>query len=142
MLQFIESAPVFVRTAGNAGPMPPAFKRNCLPVLALTLGLANTLAGCSAGPVIDQLPGDLGLPAGAPSRPAAPYDYPAVHDMPPPRPTRTMSDEEQFRLENELTAVRKRQEGRLAPGKNIAPTAKEKPTTAENDEPAGTKSKP
>ena len=61
------------------------------------------LGGCSAGPMIDRLPGEMGgLPAGAPARPATPYQYPAVHDMPPPRSTTPMSEEEQFKLEKEL----------------------------------------
>jgi hypothetical protein len=122
--------------------MARARERKSLLVLAQTLGLASALAGCSVGPVIDQLPGDLGLPAGGPVRPATPYAYPAVHDMPPPRATKTMSDEEQFRLENELTAVRNRQEGRPTTGKKDLPAASEKPTTAANDKPAGTKTNP
>jgi len=142
MLQFLESAPVFVRTADTARPMARSLERKSLLVLALTWGLANALVGCSAGPVIDQLPGDLGVPAAAPARPVAPYEYPAVHDMPPPRATKTMSDEEQFKLENELTAVRNRQEGRPVPAKKVVPERNKRPTTAENDEPAGTKTNP
>jgi hypothetical protein len=72
--------------------------------------LAAALAGCQAGPVVDQLPGDMGLPKGAPARPVAPYQYPAVHDMPPARAITPMTDEEQLRLEKELSAVRDRQE--------------------------------
>ena len=47
------------------------------------LGLGMTLVGCAASPLVDQLPAGIGLPAGTPSRPATPYQYPAVHDMPP-----------------------------------------------------------
>ncbi|HEY0222932.1 MAG TPA: hypothetical protein VGC38_00285, partial [Pseudolabrys sp.] len=68
------------------------------------------LAGCSAGPWSDQMPQSLGgLPADAPARPLSPYQYPAVHDMPPPRATKPMNDEEQFKLEKELSAIRDRQ---------------------------------
>lgn len=78
-------------------------------ILAVFL-LAAALAGCAAGPIVDELPGDLGLPKGAPARPVAPYQYPAVHDMPPARATTPMTDEEQLKLEKELTAVRDRQQ--------------------------------
>ena len=78
-------------------------------ILAICL-LAAALAGCAAGPIVDELPGDLGLPKGAPARPVAPYQYPAVHDMPPARATTPMTDEEQLRLEKELSTVRDRQE--------------------------------
>jgi hypothetical protein len=99
--------------------------------LARALGLVMALVGCSPGAAIDQLPDSLGLPAGAPARPAAPYQYPAVHDMPPPRATAPMSDEEQFKLEKELRAVRDRQE---------APDGKagQKATKGQNDQPEGT----
>ena len=79
---------------------------------ALGLGLALTLAGCSSGAVIDQMPSNLGLPAATPERPTTPYVYPAVHDMPPPRATPTMSEEQQVKEEEEMKAVRDRQEAR------------------------------
>lgn len=91
------------------------------------LGLATVLAGCSPGPLIDRLPDNMGLPAGTPARPTTPYQYPAVHDMPPARATPTMSDEEQARLEKELAAVRERQTAGEAPAKKPAPPAKKKP---------------
>jgi hypothetical protein len=114
------------------------------------LGLATVLAGCSPGPMIDRLPGDMGLPAGAPARPTTPYQYPAVHDMPPARATAPMSDEEQLKLEKELTAVRERQEAQEAkeakegPDKTAAqpaknPPAKKKPASAKNGQAAGAK---
>jgi|PersoiStandDraft_1058852.scaffolds.fasta_scaffold33396_2 hypothetical protein len=122
------------------------------------LGLATVLAGCSPGPMIDRLPGDMGLPAGAPARSTTPYQYPAVHDMPPARATAPMSDEEQLKLEKELTAVRERQEAQEAkeakeakegpdktaaqPAKNPPaknPPAKKKPASAKNGQAAGAK---
>jgi hypothetical protein len=78
--------------------------------MMVVLVLAAALAGCAAGPLADQLPGDMGLPKDAPARPIAPYQFPAVHDMPPPRATRPLNDEEQFKLEKELGAVRDRQQ--------------------------------
>lgn len=109
---------------------------------AATLGLAAALAGCSAGPLIDKLPADMGLPANAPARPETPYEYPAVHDMPPARASVPMTEEEQVRLEKELANVRDRQEGRPSSGKKAAPAAKKPPKDAENGQPAGAKANP
>jgi len=114
------------------------------------LGLAVALAGCAPGPVIDRLPGDVGLPAGTPLRPESSYQYPAVHDMPPVRSTPTMSEDEQLRLEKELAATRDRQEGRAAPAKKAAaaaakasaPASKKMPATVINVPPAGAATNP
>jgi hypothetical protein len=106
------------------------------------LGLAAALAGCSAGTIADRLPGEMGLPADAPARPEAPYDFPAVHDMPPDRALATMSEDEQVRVENELARVRDRQEGRPQPGKKAAPAPKKLPKDAENGQTAGAKANP
>jgi len=92
--------------------------------LWIALGLAAALAGCSASSIIDKLPAEMGLPAGSPARPATPYQYPAVHDMPPERASETMTEEEQMRLEKELANLRDRQEGRPPPAKKTVPTAK------------------
>jgi hypothetical protein len=117
---------------------------------ALSLGAFVALAGCSSGQVIDDLPANLGLPADAPARPATPYQYPAVHDMPPPRTSAPMSAEDQLRLEKELTAVRNRQEGRNPQDENALPaakknaekTAKKKPADGQDGETAGAKTNP
>lgn len=53
-----------------------------------------------------------GLPANAPSRPATPGVYPAVNDIPAPRQERPLSVDEQTRLEQDLKALKARQEGR------------------------------
>ncbi len=79
---------------------------------AAILGLAAALAGCSPGAMIDKLPADMGLPANTPARPETPYEYPAVHDMPPARASAPMTEEEQVKLEKDLANVRDRQEGR------------------------------
>jgi hypothetical protein len=134
-------------------------------ILAVCL-LAAALAGCAAGPIVDEFPGAMGLPKGAPARPVTPYQYPAVHEMPPARTTTPMTDEEQLRLEKELSAVRDRQEvnegqkgkktqenpggkaktaAPLAP-KKTAPVTEKQPSTLPNNAilvpPAGAKTNP
>ena len=103
------------------------------------LALATVLSGCSAQTISDHLPSEVALPAGAPARPETPYVYPAVHDMPPDRPTSPMTEEEQVKLEQDLTRTRDHQEGRPAV-KKPATTAKkttkkpqEKPKDAKSD---------
>ena len=82
----------------------------------------------------------------APARPMTPYQYPAVHDIPPPRASAPMSDEEQLRLEKELRSVRDRQEaqeGRKPPKASVAtakrtvPAAKEKAAPVTEKQPSG-----
>ena len=82
------------------------------------------------------------MPAGAPDRPATPYQYPAVHDMPPDRTAVPMTEEEQVNLEKDLTNVRDRQEGRPPPARKPASTAKKPPSDAENGQTAGAKPNP
>jgi hypothetical protein len=77
-------------------------------IVVLAIGLL--LAACS-GSESFELPQSLGgLPTDAPARPTTPYQYPAVHDMPPPRSVKTLSDEELRKVEKDLTAARERQE--------------------------------
>lgn len=98
------------------------FGRISRPVMSLAvLTAAAMVAGCTPGTAVDDLPGGLGLPAGTPARPAAPYSYPAVHDMPPPRSTTPLSEEQQFSLERDLQAARDRQEGKPAAGRKSTP---------------------
>ena len=112
--------------------------------------------------MVDQLPGEMGLPKGAPARPETPFQYPAVHDMPPPRATVPMNDEEQFKLEKELREVRDRQEAQegkkgkksqdsqagtakmtVPPSsKKAAPLAERQPSNAIVVPPAGVKTYP
>lgn len=106
-----------------------------LSTVLMALGLAGVLAGCAPGPVIDKLPGDLGLPADAPARPADAYNYPAVHDMPPPRADPALTDEQQVKVEKELNEVRDRQENRVNEDEKPAPKKKQpakKPAKSEN----------
>ena len=101
--------------------------------------MAVVLASCAPGAMIDKLPDSVGLPAGAPARPAQAAEYPAVHDMPPPRAEPALSTEQQLNAEKELNAVRDAQEDRLKaeqkpPAKPKAPAKKpvKKPAKDEN----------
>jgi len=77
----------------------------------LAAGTALVLSACSASQTLEQLPENLGgLPADAPSAPKKTYQYPAVHDMPPPRASKPLSDSELLKLENDLKAARAKQE--------------------------------
>ena len=116
--------------------------------LLAAFAVAASLTGCSAGPLADkleQMPQSLGgLPPDTPKAPAMPYQYPAVHDMPPPRSAEPMSEDQQFRLEKELNAARDRQEAaNLAAqkaaeaAKTAKKAAKKKPAPAENGQNAG-----
>jgi hypothetical protein len=75
----------------------------------LTLALAASLGACAS--TVADLPSQVGgLPAGAPERPAQASAYPAVHDMPPPRPNTVLTAEERAKAEADLRALRERQE--------------------------------
>jgi hypothetical protein len=75
-------------------------------LVALLLAGAATASGCST--VIDVIPTAVGgLPEGTPERPA-PKDYPAVHDLPPPRNDTPLNETEKKRLKDDLTKVRDR----------------------------------
>jgi len=115
--------------------------------------LAAWLTGCSAGPLVESLPESLGgLPAGTPPPPKVPFQYPAVHDMPPPRSTQPLSDEQQWRLEQDLNALRNRQEKREAADSGATPAkkakkkagkkARKKPMALHGGENTGAKSNP
>jgi hypothetical protein len=86
------------------------------------------LAGCAPGTTIDELPSGVGLPAGTPSRPATSYQYPAVHDMPPPRATKPLDEQQQQQLKQNLETVRDRQEQRTGTAPKAAPKRKNNTT--------------
>src|SRR6266511_4134641 len=75
---------------------------------------AGFLGGCSAGSTVaDHLPTALGgLPEGTPQRSNTTSAYPAVHDMPPPRPTTVSTNAERQSsraiLPQPATALRRR----------------------------------
>jgi hypothetical protein len=107
--------------------------------LFFVLGAAALLTACSPGPMIDKLPGDLGLPAGTPARPPSNNQYPAVYDTPPARPTQPMNEEQQLNLEKDLATVRDKQESSAGTAKKAAPPQKKRPADANSGQAAGTK---
>jgi hypothetical protein len=77
-------------------------------LVALLLAGAVTVSGCSSYTLIDAMPTAIGgLPEGTPERPTA-QNYPAVHDLPPPRNDTPLNDAEKKRLKDDLTKVRDR----------------------------------
>jgi hypothetical protein len=115
--------------------------------------LAAALAGCSVGPVVDLVPTAVGgLPAGTPTRPAEPAQYPAVHDMPPPRADTPLTADDQVKMEKDLKAARDQQEDQVKALSDDQPAAKKAPAVAvkpkkkkpaaKNDETTGAKTSP
>jgi hypothetical protein len=98
---------------------------------ASALSSALVLGGCSSAAVIDQLPSGMSEPAATPARPTTAYQYPAVHDMPPPRAIPTMSEEQEFKAEKDLAAIRDKQKARTGADKRAAKPAKKKPETGD-----------
>ena len=64
----------------------------------------------------------VGVPDGAPERPAAPAAYPAVHDVPPPRNSVVLTNTEAAQLEADLVTARDQQQS----GVGIKPQPKKK----------------
>jgi hypothetical protein len=82
--------------------------------LAVPIIVAAGLCGCASisekfRDTAAALPG-VGLPADAPQRTAQPVAFPAVHDIPPPRNSVTLTNTEQSQLERELVAARDEQQ--------------------------------
>ena len=76
---------------------------------ALLIAGAVLLCGCSTPIVGDYIPTAAGgLPEGAPQRSTTPPAYPAVNDLPPARDHAVLTEEEQKKLEADLTAARNR----------------------------------
>ena len=92
--------------------------------LVLALPILLALVGCSSGQIMDKMPEGMGLPSNAPAKPAVPYEYPAVHDVPTQRGAPTLTEDQQIKLERDLAAARDRARGQ----------AKRKP---EDDDSAG-----
>jgi hypothetical protein len=86
----------------------------------LVLALAGaSLSACASASeklagTLSEAPG-IGLPDGAPARPASAPAYPAVHDMPPPRAAAVLSPLEQQKLEDDLVAARDQQQAAAGP---------------------------
>jgi hypothetical protein len=70
----------------------------------------------------------VGLPQGAPERPATPVAFPAVHDMPPPRAASLLNEVEQQKMEDDLAGARDRQQAAAGNAPPPAPAAKKKAT--------------
>ena len=64
----------------------------------------------------------IGVPEGAPQRPAATAAYPAVHDVPPPRNSVMLTNTEAAQLEADLVTARDQQQT----GVGIKPQPKKK----------------
>jgi len=113
---------------------------------AALLALALALSACSS--TFDILPEKMGgLPASAPQRSAEPMAFPNVYEQRPTREAKPLNDEEQKKLESELTTLREQQK-QLAnppapapppPAKKAAAPAKKPPAKAA--EPAKKKQK-
>jgi hypothetical protein len=94
----------------------PRLHVRALTSLALVCSIGLILASCAS--TLSELPPQAGgLPEGAPERPANALPYPAVHDMPPPRSTAVLTEEEKKKVEAELAAMRD-QQARRAGAKN------------------------
>jgi len=111
-------------------------KRSLL--VAGILGLSMT--ACWAGSVFESLPPSMGgLPADAPAAPKTPYEYPAVHDMPPPRADKPLSDDQQVEMEKELETARDRQLRRAAEDPEAADAPPKKPAVTKKKPSVGKK---
>jgi len=125
-------------------PTPPSRSTSLCPwrpwlTVAVLMG-GVLVGGCAGTTVGESIPAGFGgLPADAPARPAVPPDYPAVHDMPPPRPVRMLDEDQQERLQKDLTRARDRQEGRNPAPK---PKAQSKPKKPADPSATGTDQKP
>lgn len=74
---------------------------------AVGLALLGALLGGCSIPLSD-LP-VVGLPAGAPARPAEQAAYPAVHDIPAARTEQPLDPADQAKMESDLVKARERQ---------------------------------
>jgi hypothetical protein len=74
----------------------------------LALAVALALSACSS--TFDVLPEKMGgLPASAPQRPAERPAFPNVYEQRPIREAKPLNDEEQKKLETDLTTLREQQ---------------------------------
>lgn len=111
-------------------------------LLALAMLSTAVLSGC--GSISEKVSGTMGsmpaigLPAGAPERPATRLDFPSVHDMPTPRTTAVLTSNEQRDMEKELVSARDQQKTAAAPppAPEPAPVAGKKPAAKPAAKPA------
>jgi hypothetical protein len=116
-------------------------RRNRLAPRVAFLAALLSLSACSGGAMLGQFPEKVGgLPESAPQRPAETMPYPNVYE---PRPTRTakpLTDEEQKKLESELSNLRDSQNKRANPPP--APPPKEASKAAKEGTKQATKTAP
>ena len=114
--------------------MSNARRIDLAPRVAFALVLSWALAACGA--TVGKLPEKLGgLPESAPQRPAETMPFPNVYEVRPKRQAAPLSDEEQKKLESELTKLRDDQNQRATapdtppppPPKAAAPVKKDAP---------------
>jgi len=120
---------------GSAERRPCALQRSASRAarplaVALAIGAAAALAGCGSisdkfASAASQMPA-IGLPAGAPERPATAAAYPAVHEMPAPRNSVILTGVEQAQMERDLTDARDKQQTSARPETQAKKKAKAK----------------
>ena len=99
------------------------------PRAACALVFACVLAACGA--TIGSVPEKLGgLPEGAPQRPAETMPFPNVYEPRPKRQATPLNDDEQKKLESELTRLRDEQNQRANPPPPPPPPEPRKKTAA------------
>jgi len=103
------------------------------PILAIVV--ASGLSGCGSisqkfAELGSQAPG-VGLSASAPQRPAEAAPYPAVHDIPPPRNSVTLTSTEKVQMESDLVGARNEQQ------QTVAKPEKKKDQKAQKAQPQG-----
>jgi len=94
--------------------MSKARRNHLAPRIALLLAAAIALSACGA--TIGKLPESLGgLPETAPQRPAETMPFPNVYEPRPKREAKPLSDDEQKKLETDLSNLRDSQNQRANP---------------------------
>jgi hypothetical protein len=88
------------------------------PGSVLAFAGALMLSSCASTPKMNDMGNKLGnelpsaiggMPQAIPERPQTTPEFPAVHDMPPARTTKVMTEEEKKRVEAELAVMREQQ---------------------------------
>ena len=103
----------------------------------LALAFALAVSACSS--TFDILPEKAGgLPASAPERPAERPAFPNVYEVRPIREAKPLNDEEQKKLESELTTLREQQKQLANPPAPAPPPVAKKATAPAKKPPAKT----
>src|SRR5690349_5135891 len=91
-----------------------------------------SLCACSGGATLSQLPEKMGgLPESAPQRPAETMPFPNVYEPRPVRQSKPLTDDEQKKLESDLTNLRDSQNRRANP--DLAPPLPENKKETKKD---------